>query len=191
MHTSQANEFDIISRYFGGHVGHFIDIGCSSGVALSNTFELGLLNWHGLLIEASPSHFQNLLSNYVNRGGFEFLNAALWTERKMMKFHYNQWFYSSLIEKDEANLYQAHYWVPTVVAADLIAIQPHADFISIDIEGADIDVFPSLVAAYPHCSLYCVEHAKDEALKIRWKAMFHSYNLKIVGETIENYIVAK
>lgn len=191
INLSQFNEQQIISDYFGSHVGHFIDIGASSGVSLSNTFALGLNSWKGLLVEASPSHFQTLMSNYVNRGGIELVNAALWTERKLMKFHYNQWFYSSLIEKDEANLYQAHYWVNTITADDLKSIQPHCDCLSLDIEGADIIVFPSLMRAYPDCKLVVVEHAKDESLKRKWLAMFEEFGLKILAETPENFVIAK
>lgn len=190
MPISQFNEAEIIAAHFGGHIGTFLDIGASSGVALSNTFELGLKGWHGLLVEASPIHFQNLVANYIHRGGFQFLNAALWTERKLMKFHLNNYFYSSLIEKEEPNLYHAHYYVPTVVAEDLKSIQDKAEFISLDIEGADILVFPSLMRAYPDCRLVCVEHANNGALKEEWKKRFAEHGLRVIGETPENYLAA-
>lgn len=191
QHLSQFNEAEIIYNHFGGHVGHFIDIGCSGGVSLSNTFELGLDGWHGLLVEASPMHFQSLMQNYIHRGGFEFLNAALWTERKLMKFHLNPYFYSSLIHKDEPNLFIGSYYVQTVTAEDLKAIQPEADFITLDIEGADIHVFPSLIEAYPDCRLWCVEHANKDDIRDKWKELFIKHKLKIIAATPENYIAAK
>lgn len=190
-HLSQDNEAEIISNFFGDHVGHFIDIGASGGVSLSNTFQLGLKNWKGVLVEASPIHFQNLASNYLHRGGFRLVNAAFWHERRVMEFHLNPFLYSSLIHKDEPNLYVSSYYVPTVIAEDLKAIQPECDLLSLDIESADIIVFPSLMDAYPHCKLCVVEHAKDEALKVKWHEMFERYKLHVIGETPENFLAAR
>lgn len=191
MPISQFNEYEIISEYFGCHKGRFIDIGASGGVSLSNTFQLGLNGWGGLLVEASPIHFQNLVANFIHRGGFEFLNAAMWTERKLMEFHLNSGFYSSLIQKDEANLYHSHYWVPTVIADDLWELEPEPDFISLDIEGADLAVFPSLLNRFPRCKLFCVEHANQPEVRKEWLALFENRNLRIVSETPENYIIEK
>lgn len=190
-HLSQDNEAEVIANFFGSHIGKFIDIGCSGGVSLSNTFQLGLLGWHGLLVEASPIHFQNLVANYIHRGGFEFLNAAIWSERKLMKFNLNPYFYSSLIHKEEPGLFISSYWVPTVIAEDLKAIQPECDLLSLDIESADIIVFPSLIEAYPDCKLCVVEHAKDDALKARWHEMFERYKLHVISETPENFLAAR
>ena len=188
---SQDNESKIIAEFFGSHVGTFLDCGASGGVSLSNTFELGLKGWHGLFVEASPTHFANLVANYIHRGGFTFINAALWHERKMMKFNYNPYFYSSLIHKDEPGLFVAQYWVPTVTATDLSAIEPSVDFISLDIEGADIHVFPSLAEAYPNCRLWCEEHANNDTLKVQWQRLFTEHKLRIIATTPENYIVAR
>lgn len=195
MPISQNGEAEIVASFFDGYIGNFIDIGASGGVALSNTFELGLKGWHGLFVEASPIHFQNLVTNYIHRGGFEFVNAALWTERKLMKFHLNPYFYSSLIHKDEPGLFIASYYVPTITADDLRSIAGpflgHVDFISLDIEGADILVFPSLVEAFKECKLFCVEHANSETVKASWREMVEKYTLQIVAETPENYLLAR
>jgi len=190
-HLSQFNEVEIIQKFFGSHRGHFIDIGCSSGVSLSNTYELGLQGWHGLLVEASPMHFASLVQNYIHRGGFKFVNGALWIERKMMQFHLNPYFYSSLIHKDEPNLFIASYWVQTVTAEDLKAIQPDCDFISLDIEGADVHVFPSLMLAYPQCRLVCVEHANKPDIRKMWAGLFDAHGFKVIAETPENYIASR
>lgn len=190
-HLSQFNEAEIIQTFFNGRVGKFIDIGASSGVSLSNTFELGLLGWHGLFVEASPTHFANLLTNYIHRGGFQFINGAFWTEHKLMKFHYNPYFYSSLIHKDEPGLFTGSFHVRTVTAKDLLELQPTADFISLDIEGADVHVFPSLIEAYPNVRLVCVEHAKNPSIKQKWNELFARFRFKIIAETPENYIASK
>jgi len=190
INLSQFDEAEIVAKHFGSFVGHFVDIGAGNGVALSNTFQLGLAGWRGLLVEASPTSFAELVDNYANRGYIHLVNAALWTERKLMRFHYNPTYYSSLIEQDVPGRYDAHYWVQTVTAVHLAAIQPECDFCSVDIEGADILVFPSLIAAYPNCQLWCVEHGNKPLLRIDWKEMFDKYGLKIVADTPENYICA-
>lgn len=190
-HLSQDNEAAIIAEYFGSHIGKFVDIGCSGGVSLSNTFQMGLLGWHGLLVEASPTHFANLIQNYTHRGGFRFVNAAVWHERKIMQFNYNAGFYSSLIYKEEPGLFAAQYYVPTVIAEDLKAIQPECDLLSLDIESADIIVFPSLMESYPNCKLCVVEHAKNPDVRAEWVRLFSQFGLKVIAETNENYICAK
>lgn len=191
VHVSQFQESEIILNFFGGHVGQLIDLGASGGVALSNSFELGLRGWRGLLVEASPIHFQNLVANYHHRGGFTLLNAAFWHERKLMQFHLNQQFLSSLVPVEEIGRYCASYFVNTVTAEDLKALQPIADFISVDLEGADLEVFPSLISAYPDCKLVCCEHAKDDALKARWHEMFERYGLHVIATTPENFLASK
>lgn len=188
---SQFDEATIVRNYFGDYVGFCVDIGCSNGVSLSNSFQLGLQNWKLLLVEASPIHFQGLLRNYIHRGNVQFVNGALWHERKLMKFNYNEGFYSSLIYKEEAGLFMAQYWVNTITPADLAAIQPECDFLSIDIEGADLLVFPSLMAAYPKCRLVCVEHAANDTIKSQWHDMFARYGFAILAETPENYIAKR
>lgn len=192
---SQFNEAELIAEFFGSHVGTFLDIGASGGVSLSNTFELGLKGWHGVFVEASPIHFANLVANYIHRGGFQFINAALWTERKLMQFHLNPYFYSSLIHKDEPGLFVASYWVSTITAEDLWDVAGpflgNVDFISLDIEGADILVFPSLATRFPECQLWAVEHAKDPNLKLKWLNAFADHGLKLIAETPENFLAAK
>jgi hypothetical protein len=61
----------------------------------------------------------------------------------------------------------------------------------LDIEGADIEVFPSLAAAYPNCKVWCVEHGKDDALKLRWEQLFSQHKLRHIAQTPENFIVAR
>jgi len=188
---SQFNEQQIIADHFGSHVGTFLDVGAAGGVSLSNTFALGLAGWHGLLVEASPTRFAELARNYVHRGGFKFLNAALWTERKLMQFHWNEGLYSSLIHKDEPGLFTSTYWVPTVTAQDLKDIQPECDFLSLDIEGADMLVFPSLMEQFGGCKLVCVEHASKDQIKAGWLIMFQNFGWKVIAETPENYIARR
>lgn len=190
-HLSQNGEAVIIANFFGGHIGTFLDIGASGGVALSNTFELGLRGWHGLFVEPSPIHFANLLANYHNRGGFRFVNAALWRERTIMQFS-QRGLWSSLVHAGTVGSFDdSNYWVPTVTAADLAKIEPNVDFISLDIEGADTHVFPSLAEAYPNCRLWAVEHANNADRKQEWYHLFAHYDLKIVAETPENFIAGK
>lgn len=191
---SQNNESEIIANFFGSHVGTFIDIGAGAGVALSNTFELGLKGWRGVLVEASPIQFAQLLTNYHHRGGFQFVNAALWHQRMMMEFYLHPGFLSSLVPTDSMAPYLGRYWVQTITARNLWNIATpflgDVDFISLDIEGADILVFPSLVDQFPQCRLWAVEHGKDEVLKGEWQELFTIDNLRIVAETTENYLIA-
>ena len=67
MKYSQGNEQEIISNFFNGRVGRYLDIGAFDGVASSNTLALAELGWQGTAIEASSWNFKRLKSNYEER----------------------------------------------------------------------------------------------------------------------------
>ena len=67
MKYSQNNEQEIISNFFNGRIGHYLDIGAFDGVKMSNTLALAELGWTGTAIEASPWVFKRLKANYEER----------------------------------------------------------------------------------------------------------------------------
>lgn len=190
-HLSQFNESEIILEFFSGNnTGAFVDIGAASGVALSNTYELGLRGWHGLLVEPSPICFAQLVANYHHRAGFKLLNAAVWTERIVTQFNLNQTFFSSLIPNDDGR-FIGNYFLSTVVAEDLKRIQEDCEFLSLDAEGSDLEIFPSLMEAYKDVKLICVEHSNKELTRLAWMDRFQHYGFTVLAETSENFLAEK
>lgn len=187
---SQFNEDEIIESYFGSQIGQFIDIGAAGGVVLSNSFALVQRGWNGICVEPSPVHFLTLLENH-RYNNVRLINGALWVEHGLVRFTLNSSWYSRLHSPAENADMVGSYLVPAVTAADLKQLQPHADFISIDCEGEDIVLFPGIVQAFPTCRLYCVEHGKSEAVKLRWRQLFVERGLRVIGETSENFLAGR
>lgn len=187
---SQFNEDQIIADFFAGQIGQFIDVGAAGGVVLSNTYALVQRGWSGVCVEPSPYHFLTLLENH-RYNNVRLVNGALSTKHGLVRFTLNASWYSKLHTPAENTDMVGSYLVPAVTAEDLAAIQPHADFISIDCEGEDISLFPSVLRAFPGTLLFCVEHGNSFAVKTVWERLFAENRMEIIGTTPENYLAAR
>ncbi len=66
-HT-QYEEGKFLHEYFKQETGVFLDIGANDGKTLSNTYDLFLRGWMGVLIEPSPKAFTRLSKLYQDLG---------------------------------------------------------------------------------------------------------------------------
>ncbi len=87
LNKSQSSEDErLYKKYFCGiQNGSFIEMGALDGVKFSNSylFEVGL-GWRGVLIEASPRLYQNLI---INRHNSICINAAVCEDYRDVRFH--------------------------------------------------------------------------------------------------------
>jgi FkbM family methyltransferase len=61
---SQLGEDCLLAQFFGFKVqGHFVDVGAFDGVYLSNTYAFELLGWTGACIEAAPEYYELCVEN--------------------------------------------------------------------------------------------------------------------------------
>lgn len=192
MH-SQNNEEEIILNYFKGRTtGRLMDIGAFDGKNLSNSYALIESGWSGVLIEASPTNFTSLISNYPFLDKIEAVNVAIGAQTGLVQFHDSGEMVSST-DPDHVTKWNGNDWksykIMMLGAHDLNLIYPDAfDFINVDVEGYSADLFLELLPLYESTLLWCVEH--DNKLN-QVRSAASRYGLTEIGFNGENLIFAK
>jgi FkbM family methyltransferase len=154
--------------------GIFVEVGALDGIMYSNTAFLEQeLNFAGILIE--PSHFFDRLEH--TRPGCMRVNAAIHTEVKKLMFR-EHWARSGIVETipdfyhtDKEHGYEKFYEVDTIPLSHItrFANTTYIDFMSIDVEGGELEVLKSIDWNIP-IYVICIEMdthnpAKDDACR--------------------------
>ena len=149
---SQQGEDCLIARFFGFKPhGFFVDIGAFDGKYLSNTYFFEQLGWSGVCVEAYPPYFDLCVKNRPGSKCHQV--ACLDRDRGMIDFRAERGGLFSGVEVDEqfvASVYRGNS-VPfdgfqniKVPTSSLDALLTHGrseiDFVSIDVEGAELRV---------------------------------------------------
>lgn len=176
---SQNNEEQIILRYFGNATGGtFLDIGANDGITLSNTFALANIGWAGTLVEASPQAFKKLSECYEHVKGFELIHAAVGAHNgKAILYESGEHLGSgdvallSTVKITEVDRWVDHVFnevtVPCINFSTMLGLSKYKefDFISMDIEGMELDVLPQMDLQKLRCKMLCVEFNGKEPEK--------------------------
>lgn len=198
MH-SQNNEEQIIKDYFGDFVGTFLDLGANDGVTLSNTRALALAGWCGVLVEPSPKAFARLKENCK---GFKCLyqypfaignhngTAILQESSDLLKT--GDVALVSTFREDEMERFKS---VVTYTPVEVKVFKwktflnrlriKQFDFISVDIEGLDLDVLKQIDLT--NVKMVCVEfNGKNKQAFVDACPGF-----RLIAENGENLIFAR
>lgn len=202
MNYSQNKEQDVILEYFHGYKGVFIDIGANDGSTFSNTRALAELGWDGVLVEPSPKAFKKLKKLYQTLPGeFYLFDMALGTSDGKVTFYESGKLIgeddialvSSLLEKETHRFSKATTYNITEVKCFtwntfVKRLQiPHFDFVSIDIEGLEIEVLRQIDLS--KTKMICIETNGDQLKQLELTKMLQEY--KIVYTSAENLIFAR
>jgi FkbM family methyltransferase len=170
--------FALISNNFKKG-GSFIEFGACDGVTFSNTHLLEkYFGWTGILIDPIPSHYESMK---LNRN-CKLIHGAITAERQE----------SVLIEELPASelskfvkkrtIFKRVHKVKAFTLEEVIdqnLSSNEIDFLSIDIEGNDLDILKSLDLSRYKIKVVCVEHnfrkGSDEIIKYMAKK---GYELK-------------
>ena len=152
--------------------GTVLDIGAYTGKENSNSLALIEKGWKGVLVEPSPWAFAEAAKLHANNPNVTLVNAAIGTERRMVKFYEAAGTqYSSTSEKSKARwvnekLDWREYWVSQIKVSDLInAVGASADVLSIDCEGTSVDILMNCPLSTWSPKVVIVEHdMKCEAI---------------------------
>jgi len=201
MHSQNAEE-QIILDYFKGKEGTFIDIGANDGKTFSNTYALSKLGWCGILIEPSPRAFYKLKQLYEDtKGCFYLYNYAIGTSNGKVKM----WESGELVKTGDVGLVSTLIEKETdrfkrTVKYEEITVDcfrwktamnrwkfKQFDFISIDIEGLELEVLEQIDLT--GTSLICVETNGDLTKKANLDEMLKDF--KLIYTSPENLIYAR
>ncbi len=190
MSYSQNSEEIHIARIVGDQPGRFLDIGAYNPKLFSNTRALYERGWSGVMVEASPGPFLDLLAEYGNDVRIELVCAAVAIERSLVKFyhseagvatsnepHYQKW-------RDKAT-FDGDFWTPGITISDLISrFGTDFDFINIDVEGTSADLFIDALQRRMRPKCFCVEHdgRQEELTRIALTRGYSQYHIN--GENV-------
>jgi FkbM family methyltransferase len=170
----------LIESYFeAGHVGTCIEVGAVDGIQISNTAHFEMLGWRCMCIEPQPGpgYFADLARNRKLA-----LNCAISSENADdILFHVvycngQAWNGMSGLQLDE-RLIDQHRALGFDVRVETIRVPTRRldwcieryfnhsviDFISIDVEGTELDVLKSFDVAGYNTTLYVVENNFNDA----------------------------
>jgi len=147
---SQEGEDLILERLFEKQHGFYVDVGAHHPTRFSNTYTFYLKGWSGLNIDAAPGSmkaFQRLRPRDTN------IEVAVAGKEQSLSFYiYNDEALNSTIPPEERGIDRSRHQVvckvnvPARPLAEILAeIVPeqHIDFLTIDVEGMDLQVLRS------------------------------------------------
>lgn len=182
-----AEQIDaIVEKYLNYRDGYYVELGAADGIGFSNTlfFELHK-NWSGILIEPSPNNFLQCLSNRSKRNSF-FCNACTSFDynEKFVEMIYAHYMSAAIgLESDIADPVEhamsgSHYLAADTerifrfgaIARPLNELLDEArapkliDFLSLDVEGSEIEVLKGVDHEKYRFKLMCIETRSPEVL---------------------------
>lgn len=202
MRYSQYEEDAIIQKFFGGHVGTFLDLGAADGELNSNTRSLALAGWSGCCVEPSPLLFFDLFQLYRLQPKITLVHAALSQNNALLKFfHANQLSTASTetVSLDNMNpLFLGSFWISSITPTRLETVAGNDfDFISLDCEAMDLEIAGASKSLFSKAKLLCYEHTlpgrptdAGYLAQCHEMAQFHGFT-QFVGRTEGNVLVAR
>jgi FkbM family methyltransferase len=211
MSYSQNDEEDVISRLLGsGSSRKFLDIGAHDGVTFSNTRRLADEGWGATLVEPSPSAFIALMKNYEGRANINLVHAAVVESgpQRLLKFYDSRGDMISTLDEKHRGMWGGRpghvqalgaaarpivgfqpIYVAALSVADLIAQFPGPyDFLNLDVEGTNFELFRALPLRSVGVSVACVEY-QDKKKEITQLAVGQGY--EVAHTTSENLILRR
>lgn len=187
---SQSNEEEAILKFFGDRVGRFLDIGAYDGKTFSNTRALALRGWSGVCVEASPQCFVQLQKTYEGNPKVEVVSACVGKSSGLARF-YDHGGATATTDREHARVWETNNGVKysKIVVAQItgsVLLQhfgEKVDFISIDVEGANVDVMLTMPVGMGGADLVCIEaDAKDrkdviDVMGHRWFMLIQEFPL--------------
>lgn len=138
--------------------GYFVDVGAHDGIVHSNTFALERAGWHGVCIEPNDEAFNQLTRN---RPGSLHVNWIISDGEGLIPFDGTRVGSGDL--RQRATLAEV---LDTIHAPDII------DYLSIDVEGHEIQVLAGMDFDRWHVQLITIEHNLYSDGPVRKDAIF-------------------
>jgi FkbM family methyltransferase len=199
---SQNKEEEIILKYFGDHVGTFLDLGCNDCQTFSNTRALALRGWKGVFVDPIPGPIEKCKQLYNGHKGFYFYENAI-SDRNGKKFIDASGPLCSAADNGLVSTFHAHEKARFVKSVVYTPIEVKTfkwktflnrlrirefDFVSIDVEGDEMNILPDMDLSKTR--LICIEWNSKPELKAAYEAQLPR-EMKLIYTSGENLIYAK
>lgn len=189
---SQAGE-DVLIFYLLSDIGirniKYLDIGANKPINGNNTYLFYTKGNNGVLVEADPSLIPSL-KNHRKRDKVLNIGVAVSEEKEMEFYKFNEPAINTFnkeeaLKRDKQGLHKivSTVKIPLISINELIKnnFESYPDFISIDIEGLDLEVLKSIdIKKYP-IPIICVETCQYSTNHIRPKDLSIGEFMKSIG----------
>lgn len=168
--------------------GFFLDFGGFDGLMHSNTFYLEkFLNWKGILVEPNPLPYS---SACAVRSCIT-INAALWSNsRESLKFTDSHGL-SSIVEfqNNDSNselrkrISKGIFEIDTINPNELLkrfSVPKLIDYMSLDIEGAELTVLKALDLNFYKIALMSIEHNHEKEKQMAIRKYLEQYDYEVI-----------
>lgn len=199
---SQNLEEKVICKYFGDFTGTLLDCGSNDGRTFSNSRKLMLDGWKGYFFEPSSvcadliklyEDNSNAIIHHCGIGGYsrtEILHesgahVANGNDRALV---------STIIQQERArwsNVEFNPYEIQILGFKEWWGReQPTLDFISLDIEGMEVELLPTIDLTLVGCKCLCIEWNSKKELERRYTDYCAQHNMTEIHRNAENIIFA-
>jgi len=164
MSYSQFNEEEIILNFFGEDKGRFMDIGAYEGKTFSNVRALLDRGWEGVMVEPEPKSFIGLMENTKEfKDRVILVNAAVAPQEDLREFWDSNGDAVSSLDRSHVKKWGQHipmreYRVMTVSPSRLFGTFGGFQFINLDVEGINWELFQLMPLDMPELKMICVEY---------------------------------
>lgn len=204
-YKSQNNETEVVLKYFNGRKGTVLEIGANDGITLSNSYDLIQRGWSAVLVEPS-SIFEELKSLYEGHPRVVLHNIAIGKNEGMLKFYESKpklntgegrALLSTGVEKELERWPDVEFSVTEVPVITFESFKEKHDkgikfdYISIDVEGLDLDVLLQIDLNEAGCDCLCIEHNDNAALAGQFGQYCEKFGMKEIHRNPENVIFAR
>lgn len=184
---SQHGEQQVITDYFKGFIGMLLDIGANDGKTFSNSRALLELGWYGVLVEPSEKTFKELQKNcgefpvqLHNVGVATYCGTAEFFESGPLVSEADHSLISSMKEAETERWKKkskesdpiVEFTKTTISVIDFDTLLKNSrcdtfDFITIDVEGMEVEILKQMNIKSLGCKMICVEYnGKPELAEI-------------------------
>lgn len=193
---SQNNEETVIGEIFNGVTGRLLDIGAYVPGALSNSRALLDKGWEGVLVEPAPGPFKDLLDYYGSNPKVTLVNCAIGLTPGLMAFYDSSGdAVSTASEQHKARWEQGagskyrKYWLKPLSVSELFAhFGFDFDFVSLDVESLNWEIFQALPLNLIKAKVLCVEHDRHQ---VEMGKLVEPYGFTAVAFNGENVIFSR
>jgi len=192
---SQCNEDELILKYLPEKIGTYIDVGAGQPVRGSNTYYFYKKGWTGHLFEPIQSNIS--LLNFFRKRDLKYRKLIGEINTKSEFYEFVPTEYSTTIKSIAEELVRQGkklrkvYEVESVRLSDTnIELSPlEPSFISIDVEGADLQVLNSIDWSRVKPRVVCIEEVSEtKSILIKEKLKLEGYSLVENSEISKIYL---
>ena len=174
---------EIYLKYFGYKTsGFFVDVGAYDGIQHSNTWALAEAGWAGLCYEPVEEYYQKCIYNHKKHSNVKTLQTCIGNKIGTVPLYISD-VYSTYYELQPKSELRKHLYANSPVVISPITtldkslreneVAPNFDILSLDVEGAEIDVLSAFTLGIWKPKMCIVEaHEKHIYKEMRVHAQF-------------------